>query len=131
MGIDYGSSNIGISLSDPLKIIANDYVTIHNISDKKSIKKIGEICKNKNVELIIVGIPIGLNGKKGMQAKIVQKFSKKLEKIGIQIRYLDERLTTKIAENTLKELNYSNNKIKEKSDVKAASVILQNFLDFN
>ncbi len=132
LAIDYGAARIGISLSDELKIIASDFETIQNTSITVSIERICEICMIKKVDLIILGLPLNMDGSNGFQAQEVQSFGDELEKaITIPIKYLDERLSTKKAEAIMRELKMSNEDIKNKSDAKAASVILQEYLDFN
>ncbi|MGL5021350.1 MAG: Holliday junction resolvase RuvX [Mycoplasmatales bacterium] len=132
MGIDYGSARIGISITDVLKIIASDFEVIKNTSIKESINRIKDICIEKKVELIVLGLPLNMDGTKGFQALEVEEFGNKLlESIDIKLVYMDERMSTKIAEGVMKEMKMSNEEISRKSDAKAASVILQDYIDYN
>ncbi|MGL5020426.1 MAG: Holliday junction resolvase RuvX [Mycoplasmatales bacterium] len=132
MGIDYGSARIGISITDVLKIIASDFEVIKNTSVKESINRIKDICIEKKVELIVLGLPLNMDGTKGFQALEVEEFGNELlEVIDIKLVYMDERMSTKIAEGVMKEMKMSNEEISRKSDAKAASVILQDYIDYN
>ena len=132
MGIDYGSARVGISITDPLKIIASDFEVIKNIDVKSTINRIDEICKLKKVEKIIIGLPLNMDGTKGFQAQEVEAFVEEMSKvIDLQVVYMDERLSTKRAEEVMREMKMSHEDIKNKSDAKAASVILQDYIDYN
>ena len=131
LGIDYGEKRIGLSLSDPLKIIASDYDVLENDNIKNVLNKLEKIIKEKEVEKIILGFPYNMNGTVGFQAEIVLNFKKELEKFEIPIILVDERESSKKAESIMKELKVNNKKIRYTSDKKAASIILQDYLDYN
>ena len=132
MGIDYGSARVGISITDPLKIIASDFEVIKNVDIESTINRIDEICKLKKVEKIVVGLPLNMDGTKGFQAQEVEAFVEEMSKvIDLQVVYMDERLSTKRAEEVMREMKMSHEDIKDKSDAKAASVILQDYIDYN
>lgn len=132
MGIDYGSARIGVSLTDVLKIIASDFEVIRNTSVEASIGRIKDICVEKKVELIVLGLPLNMDGTKGFQALEVEAFGNKLlESIDVKLVYMDERMSSKIAEGVMKEMKMSIEEISKKSDAKAASVILQDYIDYN
>ena len=132
MGIDYGSARVGISITDPLKIIASDFEVIKNVDIESTINRIDEIYKLKKVEKIVVGLPLNMDGTKGFQAQEVEAFVEEMSKvIDLQVVYMDERLSTKRAEEVMREMKMSHEDIKDKSDAKAASVILQDYIDYN
>lgn len=131
LGIDYGSAKIGIAVTDPLKIIARAYTVIFTKEFVDPVAEIKNICEREKVELIVLGLPISMNGTIGQQAEICLGFKKELEAVGLKVIMSDERLTTKMAEETMQQLNMSKKQIKEKSDAKAAAIILQNYIDYN
>ena len=63
LGIDYGDSRIGLALSDPYKIIASPFKTIENKGNKYVLRLLTEIKIEKQIESMILGLPIGLNNK--------------------------------------------------------------------
>lgn len=130
LGIDYGINKTGLSLSDPLKIIAKDYTVLFKLSDEQKVQEIAKIIKLENIELIVVGLPKNMDGTEGFQVKEVRDFCERLVRFEIDIKFIDERLTTKMAETLMKNANVKKSEIKLKSDARAASLILQEYLDY-
>jgi putative holliday junction resolvase len=131
LGIDYGSTRIGLSLSDPLQIIAQPYKTLAN--SKQTLKEICQIVDEREVGLIVVGMPFNLKGEKGKKAQEVDEFINRLrEATTTEVVHWDERFTTSIAHQTLldmgtrREERRSN---KGRVDAMAAAILLQGFLD--
>ncbi len=133
MAIDYGDARIGIALSDPLKIIANGYKTLQNNSN--ILEEILCICKNKNVESIVMGIPFDQNSNIGSSAQKVINFSKLLNdfliknNLNIKFYEFDEGYSTINAVNSMREIKVKRKKKKAIIDQIAASLILSNFLE--
>lgn len=130
LGIDYGMSKTGIAISDPLKIISRDYEVIFRKSDEEKVQRIAVICKKEDVEKIIIGLPLNMDGTEGFQSEHVKAFAKRLSFLNRPIVFIDERMSTKIAEEIMREMKYSSDDILKRSDAKAASVILQDYLDY-
>ncbi len=131
LAIDYGESKIGIALSDPLKILAREYKVIWQKDTENVIEEIQKMCIENNVEKIILGQPISLDGNKNSQAMVVEVFKERLEVLGLPIVYVDERYSTKRAEEMMREQKKTEEEIKLFSDAVAARVILQDYLDYN
>jgi len=131
LGIDFGTTRIGVSLSDPLQIIAQPLNTIKN--DKKAIGALCDIVRRENVELIIVGMPLNLKGEKGKKALEVEEFITDLaEATETEIVRWDERFTTAMAHQTLLEMGTGREERrteKGRVDAMAAAILLQGFLD--
>lgn len=132
MSIDYGESRVGIALTDPLKIISSGYKTLKN--DNKLIESILEICKLKDVESIVIGIPFDNNSQIGISAKKVLLFAEKLMKYFNQNKFnmpfyeQDERYTTCDAYEVMKLNKLKNKKKKKVVDQIAAAKILSDFM---
>ncbi|HTP13434.1 MAG TPA: Holliday junction resolvase RuvX [Bacteroidota bacterium] len=131
LGIDFGSRRIGLSLSDPLGIIARPYETVGN--DPSVWNRLREIIGREQVVLCVVGMPLNLKGEKASKAKEVDAFVDKLKRAtGTTVILWDERFTTAIAQHTLREMNVRKKGRDAKSgtvDAMAAAVILQSYLD--
>ena len=69
LGIAYGDSRIGLAMSDPLKIIASPFKTILNEGNEKCLQVFQSLIKDKDVEAIVVGLPMGLKGQETAQTK--------------------------------------------------------------
>ena len=147
MGIDYGDNRIGIAVSDQFGWTAQglDTVTFEN-SLRKPLDKIVQFIFEYDVEKIIIGLHLNMNGTEGFRSKKTREFGEKLEnrlKIensirekkgdispkNIEIKFWDERLTTVSASNTMNEMGTKKSKKKKLIDKIAAVLILQNYLD--
>ena len=129
LSIDYGSSRVGFAISDPLHIIATPLITIKNKSIQDLLKQIGLIVKEYAIKSIVLGLPLGLNGKETKQTKTVKLFSETLEKNNYKVIFEDERLTTVLAKKEIIKQKISTGKNKSLIDQVAAAFILQNYLD--
>ena len=130
LGIDYGDKRCGIALSDPMHIIASAYEVIQNTGMDDVAKAVVAICLEKDVEKIVVGWPMNMDGSEGAAADKVSTFIGKLEPVtGLEIVRWDERMTTQTAEAALIEAGTRRDKRKGVIDKVAAQVLLQHFLD--
>ncbi len=132
MGLDLGSKTLGISLSDPSGIIANAYGTF-TFSDgdyQDAIKQTLELINNQKVGKVVLGHPKNMDGSTGFQAKISENFKLELEnKTTVPIVLWDERLTTRIANQTMFQAKTKRKNKKHIVDQLAATVLLQSYLD--
>lgn len=131
LGIDYGDSRVGIAISDELGITAQGLCTIsHNGNDKIVLKKLEEILDNYQVDTIIIGIPINMDGTEGFRVEVTKKFIHKLKcKFNkIKIEEIDERLTTVAAHKTMNFLNVNKNKKRNIVDTISAVYILETYM---
>ena len=131
LALDIGDVRIGVARSDLMGIIATPLETI-NRKKVKSVKRVAELCKENNTTSIVVGIPKSLDGEEKRQAEKVREYIEKLKKEieNLEIIEIDERFSTVIADNILKDLN-KNGAIEKRKvvDKVAASIILQTYLD--
>ncbi len=130
MGLDLGDKTIGVALSDPFFITAQAYLTIKRKKTSLDIKKISEIVEEKEVNLIVIGLPKNMNNTLGPQAMKVISFVDLLKKeIDIDIKYQDERMTTIQSDKVLTDMSVRRENKKKYIDKIAASFILQTYLD--
>ena len=127
MGLDIGTKRIGIALSDYLHILSTGLKYISRTPEEQAIKEIKEIAKENNVETIIVGLPLNMDGTKGFQAKDCTDFAKNFEP-DFKIIFEDERLTSDLAEENLRERKINYRKEKGLVDVESARIILEQYL---
>lgn len=124
LAIDYGKKYIGIAISDENGSIAFPLKTLEN-KKTRIFKEIKNICREKKVEKIIIGLPLDKKMQLTQQAKIIKNFAKKLENfLKTPIDFENEIFTTKLVE---KNLGKKNKRINEA----AASLILQTWIDRN
>ena len=126
--IDYGKRRIGIALSDKNRKIALPLAMVEG--GKKAVQNIRNSLPVKEVDLILLGLPLEMSGKKGEMSKIVEEFAKILQNaLNISVQLIDERLTSKEADRKLKELPLTGKNRTDKLDMVAACILLQTYLD--
>jgi len=131
LGIDYGSKRIGLSVCDELGFTAQGLATITRKNKKKDMEEISSFVEKYNVEKIVIGFPVRLDGTEGIQCEKVNRFAGILEtRFSIPVIKWDESLSTKEAETILIEANMSRKKRKKVVDKLAATIILQGYLDY-
>jgi putative Holliday junction resolvase len=124
LGIDHGTKRIGIALSDPSGMIAQPLEFIPAEPFAQFLSRLKEILREKEVEMIVVGMPRNMDGSYGPAAAKVQEFVAVLkENIVIPIRTWDERLTSAQANRFLIEANVRRQDRKEKVDKAAAAIL--------
>ena len=137
MGLDIGDKTIGVAVSDPLFISAQGVTTVERIGIKKDTSKLIEMIKEYEVDTVVSGLPLMLDGSDSPQTEKVREFVTRLENkarsSGLKLSFVfqDERFTTKIAENVLIEANLRREKRKTIIDRQAAVIILQSYMDAN
>jgi len=130
LAIDHGTKRMGIALSDPSGIIAQPLEFIPAEPFGPFLARLKELLREKEVELIIVGMPRNMDGSYGPAAAKVEEFVAVLkENIVTPIRAWDERLTSAQANRFLIEANVRRQDRKQKVDKAAAAILLQSFLD--
>ena len=130
LAIDHGTKRMGIAISDELKMIAQPLEYIPAEPFAKMLDRLKEILREKEVELIIVGLPRNMDGSYGPAALKVQEFVAALKSaVTVPIQTLDERLTSVQANRFLLQANVRRAQRKEKVDKTAAALLLQTYLD--
>ena len=130
LAIDHGTKRMGIAISDPSGMIAQPLEFIPAEPFAGFLLRLKEILREKEVDLILLGLPRNMDGSYGPAAAKVQEFVAVLkENIIIPIRTWDERLTSAQANRFLIEANVRRQDRKEKVDKAAAAILLQSFLD--
>lgn len=132
LGLDVGDRRIGIAISDPLELTAQGHSVRHRgNSPAQDLEFIHQVIIEKEVEGVVIGLPINMNGTEGPMAEKVRLFGTKLQQLsGLEPIYWDERLSTSSALRVLIEADLSRQKRKGKVDQVAAVIILQNYLDY-
>ena len=130
LAIDHGTKRMGVAISDELRMIVQPLEFIPAEPFAKFLDRLKEILREKQVELILVGMPRNMDGSYGPAALKVQEFVAVLEEaIAIPIQTLDERLTSVQAHRFLTEAEVRGRQRKEKVDKSAAAILLQSYLD--
>ncbi len=131
LGLDLGSRTLGVALSDKTGLIASSYTIIyHQENYAYLISKIEKIMNEYQVDEIVLGYPKNMNNSIGEKALLSEKFKVMLEdSLHKRVHLVDERLTTKQAQDVLIANDVSRRKRKKVIDSLAATIILQSYLD--
>ncbi len=132
LGIDYGEARVGIAITDALGITVQGLETIHHQNnDKILLHRLEEILKMYEIDTIVVGMPINMDGTKSERAQITQKFIHKLKcKFNtVKIEEMDERLTTVAAHKTMNFLDVNKRKKRDIVDTISAVYILETYVN--
>ncbi len=133
LGLDLGTKSLGIALSDSGQIIATGKENFKFAENDfpSAINKILSYMDQYEIETIILGHPIRMNGTKSERTIMAEEFGQKLRSyVNVEVILFDERLSTRIAQQVLISANVSRKKRKLQKDKIAAQIILQNYLDF-
>ena len=137
MSIDYGDKRVGIALSDPMHTISYPLCVINRKNDLDLINEIFKLISEKQVEKIIIGLPLSMSGSYSNQTKKVVLFKDVLFKeltnksLNIDIDTVDERLSSVSAKNIMIQQGIKTGHNKGKIDELSAAIILQEYLDSN
>ena len=130
LAIDHGTKRMGIALSDPSGMIAQPLEFIPAEPFAAFLERLKELLVEKEVDMILVGMPRNMDGSYGPAAAKVQEFVAVLkETIAIPVKTWDERLTSAQANRMLVQADVRRKDRKEKVDKAAAAILLQSFLD--
>ncbi|MBN1829715.1 MAG: Holliday junction resolvase RuvX [Deltaproteobacteria bacterium] len=131
LGIDYGAKRVGVAVSDEMEWTARALKTIDRMSRRAVAEEIVRMAGELSVEEIVIGYPLRLDGSMGIQCLKVDRFIEILSSMThLPIKRWDETLSTKEAEERMREQGLSPRKRREWVDRMAASIILQSYLDY-
>ena len=130
MAIDFGLKRVGIAVTDPLNILASPLTTV-DLSN--AIEFVREYCEKENVETIVIGMPLRLNGEETHSTRPALEFGDKLKKKvqGVKIDWQDEQFTSKKAVEAMVVggMKKKDRRKKENIDKISAAIILQSYLE--
>jgi len=130
LGLDYGSRRIGVAVCDELGMTAQGVGTVIRKNRDADLAAIAVFIERFGVESIVVGYPLRLDGSEGIQCEKVNRFIRRLEaRLAIPVIRRDETLSTKEAEELLRETGICREKKRGIVDRLAACIILQGYLD--
>ena len=131
LGLDLGSKRIGLSICDDKRTVATPFKTIEKDDFYKFISELEKVIKENDIDGIIVGNPINMDGSSGSSSQSVKDVCKNiLKKIDIPLCLWDERLSTVGAFNITSQLDVNVSKKVKNIDKNAAAFILQGAIDY-
>lgn len=130
LGIDYGSKRIGLAISDELGITARPLAVIARKNIGRDLDVLENVIRENGVEQIVLGLPLRLDGTRGIQCEKVEKFAAVLrERFPLPVTLWDEALSTWEADELMISAGIKSRKRREMVDKIAAGIILQSYLN--
>lgn len=130
MGIDFGLKRIGVAFSDETKFLASPYEVYARVNATQDIQHFVDLVAQNKVDEIVCGLPMNMQGEEQEIAFETRQFINELQnKIDAKFSFVDERLSSAMAEDYLKQTERDWKKRKQKLDAVSASIILQDYLD--
>ena len=130
LGLDVGEKRIGLAISDGDGLLATPYSVIQRSGQEQPIATILKVAREEEVGLILVGMPLSLDGSMGPQAERTMAFCDTLKAASpVPVETWDERFSSVEAERLLQEAGFSPSRHRGRLDASAAAVILQGYLD--
>lgn len=131
MAVDLGDRRTGLAVCDKAEILASPIATIGESDFERLAQRIASAVFANEVEMVVVGNPVNMDGSIGERAKKCQKFAKKLEKmLNISVVLWDERQSTSLAHRYFNITNTRGKKRKRVVDAAAATIILESYLKY-
>lgn len=127
LGVDYGTQRIGLAISDPLGVTARPLEVVAKEDLGEALVRIAD---EHDIERVVVGLPTSLGGHEGDSAVGARRLGEQIAALlGVEVDYVDERFTSRIAEDALLESGMKRRDRKATVDKVAAAIILQTYLD--
>ena len=128
LGLDHGDKRFGIALSDAGKVIATPRLVVEG--EDALWQTLESLMSEEDIEAVVIGLPLNMDGSEGPRARKVIEFSRVLEeKTGLPVHFQDERLSSFEAESALSEAGVHGSRRKSRVDMVAAQIILQGYLN--
>ncbi len=104
LAVDYGRVRIGLALAESLESIPRPLCTLERINRNEDLRRLRELIRDQSVKLVVVGLPLRLDGTRGEMAEETERFAQRVRKqIGVSVEMADERLTSWEAERAMEE----------------------------
>lgn len=132
LAVDYGFRRVGLAICDPSETFVSpvSQLTVEASRPGQVLEELGKLIREHEVEQVVVGLPLNMDGTEGDQAKATREFARKLgEFLGVEVHMQDERLSSSAADELLQESGLSRQQKKQRRDMLAACDILRDYLD--
>ena len=127
LALDYGSARCGCALSDPTGTIVTPLEAVERPATKRGFARLRELVRSREVEIVIVGLPVALDGSDTAQTRETRAFAQELsQRLGreVAVERHDERFTTRMAQ----RMEPAGTRFKADEDSRAAAHLLESWL---
>lgn len=131
LGVDLGKARTGVAVCDKSELLASPVEVVNEHNRERLLERVAQLAKERRAEQIVVGLPRNMDGSEGESAQNARAFGAELaEKTRLPVDFSDERGTTITAHGFLNETNTRGKRRKATVDAVAATIILQDYLDY-
>ena len=131
LGVDLGKARTGVAVCDKSELLASPVEVVNEHNRERLLERVAQLAKARRAEQIVVGLPRNMDGSEGESAQNARALGAELaEKTGLPVDFSDERGTTITAHGFLNETNTRGKRRKATVDAVAATIILQDYLDY-
>ena len=131
LGVDLGKARTGVAVCDKSELLASPVEVVNEHNRERLLERVAQLAKARRAEQIVVGLPRNMDGSEGESAQTARVFgAERAEKTGLPVDFSDERGTTITAHGFLNETNTRGKRRKATVDAVAATIILQDYLDY-
>jgi putative Holliday junction resolvase len=129
LAVDWGERRIGLALSDPEEVIATGLKTLAVRGAAEALERVARLAAEREVECIVVGLPLLMSGERGESALAAERFAGALgARTGLPVETYDERLTSALSERRLRETGVRTGHAKARVDQGAAVALLESYM---
>jgi putative holliday junction resolvase len=129
VGLDHGSRRIGVAVGDWETGMAFAHPAIRRRNLDRDVAHVRRLCDAEGARLVVLGLPLNMDGSEGSQAAAARRFGDALVEVGLDVTYEDERLTSWEAGERLQQAGRRPDRASGELDSTAARLILQQYLD--
>lgn len=130
LAIDHGDKRTGLAISDSSETLVSPHSVIQTSNEQELLRRIIEVLETEQIEAVVVGLPVNMDGTESSRSQKVRKFASSLQlKIPQPVHLCDERLSSFEAESLIIGLELTRKKKKKRLDAIAAAAILRSFFD--
>jgi putative Holliday junction resolvase len=128
LAVDLGSRRVGLAITDPLHLIASPFRTLAYRGDRRLLADLLGTIREQEVEEVVIGLPLREDGSDSPGCEHSRRLAGQLRERGVRAVLWDERYTSRMAEESLREMGLSRRRAPERVDRLAASHLLQDYL---
>jgi len=129
LALDIGAKRVGVAVSDEMRLSVRALPALSRTPWKRLLNSVAELCESFDVKVVVLGLPLRLDGGEGDSARELRRVARNLElSLRLPVKLQDERLTSKAAEVSLRSQGLRAGQIADRVDGEAAAIILKDFL---
>ena len=130
MAFDFGEKRIGVATGETVLKVAHPLTTINTEENEVKFSQIEKLIQEWRPALLVVGLPMHMNGESHLLTQLSKKFAQRLEgRFNLAVVMVDERLSSVEAAQNLSAAGVKGTKQKAMLDAVAAQSILQSYFD--